>query len=101
MSRKQCSFCAAEPLDGWQADLSGPGKLTAALRITRALNGKHLTGKSLFLLADPDYRPDIVQTARIGVDYAKEWKDALLRFLDARSPAVSKFRAKANKKALR
>jgi 3-methyladenine DNA glycosylase Mpg len=31
-----------------------------------------------------------VQTSRIGVDYAKEWKDAPLRFLDRRSSAVSK-----------
>jgi DNA-3-methyladenine glycosylase len=81
---------AAEPLDGWRADLSGPGKLARALRITRALNGCDLTGDELFLLGDPGYEPKVVQTSRIGVDYAKEWKDALLRFVDARSSAVSK-----------
>ena len=80
---------AAEPV-GWKADLSGPGKLTRALRITRSLNGMDLTGEALFLLDDPDYEPSIVQSRRIGVDYAKEWKDAMLRFLDARSAAVSK-----------
>ena len=63
---------AAESLDGWQADLSGPGKLTRALHITRALNGEDLTGDNLFLLADPDYQPAIVQTVRVGIDYAKE-----------------------------
>jgi DNA-3-methyladenine glycosylase len=81
---------AAEPLDDWQADLSGPGKLTRALHITRTLNGVPLTGKPLFLLSDAGYQPSIVQTSRVGIDYAKEWKDALLRFLDARSSAVSK-----------
>src|SRR5205807_2601146 len=81
---------AAEPLDGWQANLSGPAKLARALHVTRKLNGVDLTGETLFLLGDPDYRPTLVETTRIGVDYAREWKDALLRFLDARSRAVSK-----------
>src|SRR6516162_1900175 len=30
---------AGEPLDHWEADLSGPGKLTRAMRITCADNG--------------------------------------------------------------
>ena len=44
----------------------------------------------MYLLGAPDHRPRIVTTPRVGVDYAKEWKDALLRFLDADSAAVSK-----------
>jgi DNA-3-methyladenine glycosylase len=80
---------AAEPLDGWAADLSGPGKLTRAFKITRSLNGLDLTGDRLFLLRDPSYRPLVKRTRRVGVDYAKEWKDALLRFFDAKSAAVS------------
>jgi DNA-3-methyladenine glycosylase len=72
----------AIPLDGWRADLSGPGKLTRAMRITRAQNAIDLTGESLFLLDDAGYRPRIVTTKRIGIDYAGEWKDALLRFVD-------------------
>ena len=74
---------AAEPLDGWEADLSGPGKLTRAMDITRSQNGIDLTGEELFLLSDPSYQPRINTAERVGVDYAKEWKDALLRFLDA------------------
>jgi DNA-3-methyladenine glycosylase len=81
---------AAEPLDNWQVDLSGPGKLTRALNIMRSENGLDLTGDKLFLLGDPDYRPRIKRASRIGVAYAKEWKDALLRFYDEKSPAVSK-----------
>lgn len=80
---------AAEPLGDWKADLSGPGKLTRALRITRAQNGLDLTKSTLFLLDDASYRPKIAKSKRIGVEYAKEWKDALLRFYDAGSSAVS------------
>ena len=80
---------AAEPLGAWKADLSGPGKLTRAFKITGSQNGLDLTGDRLFLLHDPDYSPRIKRTKRVGVDYAKHWKDALLRFFDARSSAVS------------
>ena len=78
----------ALPLDGWQADLSGPGKLTRAMQITRADNGVDLTGDQLFVLNDPRYRPRLECTRRIGVDYAQEWKDALLRFVDASQAAA-------------
>lgn len=81
---------AAEPLDNWKADLSGPGRLTRALKIARSENGLDLTGDRLFLLGDPDYRPGIKRSSRIGVDYAKEWKGVLLRFYDEKSPAVSR-----------
>jgi DNA-3-methyladenine glycosylase len=73
----------AVPLGGWEADLSGPGKLTRAMRITRAQNGIDLTGEILYLLGDSAWIPQIVTTKRIGIDYAREWKDALLRFVDA------------------
>jgi DNA-3-methyladenine glycosylase len=74
----------AVPLEGWQADLSGPGKLARAMRITRAQNGLDLTGETLCLWADQANRYDILTTKRIGIDYAGEWKHALLRFVDAR-----------------
>jgi DNA-3-methyladenine glycosylase len=81
---------AAEPLDRWQADLSGPGKLTRAMHITRAENGIDLSGKVLFVLAAPHAKPRIGRAKRVGVDYAGDWSGALLRFFDADSPAVSK-----------
>ncbi len=80
---------AAEPLEGWDADLSGPGKLTRAFHITRTMNGIDLTGDRFFLLADPADRPRIGKAKRIGVEYAGVWKDRLLRFFDARSTAVT------------
>jgi DNA-3-methyladenine glycosylase len=78
----------ALPLDGWQGDLSGPGKLTRAMKITRAHNGLDLTGEELYVLDDPHYRPRVECSRRIGVDYAQEWKDALLRFVDSSRTTV-------------
>jgi DNA-3-methyladenine glycosylase len=84
---------AAEPLDGWRANLSGPGRLARAMRIPLSYSGLDLTGQRLFILRDAESkRPRIARSARIGVDYAQHWKDASLRFFDARSPAVSKVR---------
>jgi DNA-3-methyladenine glycosylase len=79
---------AAEPLDDWHANLSGPGKLTRALHITRKDNRTDLTRGNLYFLARP-HEPRILATPRIGVDYAKHWKDEMLRFIDADSNAVS------------
>lgn len=81
---------AAEPLRDWVADLSGPGKLARAFKITRSHNGLDLTGNALFLLHSIRDRPRIMKTKRIGCGYAGEWADRLLRFIDAGSAAVSK-----------
>jgi DNA-3-methyladenine glycosylase len=74
---------AAKPLNGWKADLSGPGRLTRAFQITRAEYGLDLTGDQLYFLDDPAYQARVISTKRIGIDYAREWKDAPLRFLEA------------------
>jgi len=80
---------AAEPLDGWSADLAGPGKLTRGLLITRAQNGVILTNDRLHIVDDPADRRQVVATPRIGIDYAREWKHELLRFVDPTSNALS------------
>lgn len=82
----------AEPLDGWAADLSGPGRLAKAFEITRADNGCDLTGDDIHLLADEAYRPRIVRRKRVGIDYARHWKSRLLRFIDASNPAAKRLR---------
>lgn len=74
---------AAQPLDGWQADLSGPGRLTRALQVTRSEHGLDLAGEQLYFLDDPAYQARVVAAKRVGIDYAGEWKDAPLRFLEA------------------
>lgn len=80
---------AAEPLDGWAADLSGPGKLATRFEIARADNGLDLTGDRLFVVGVENETREIGVSARVGIDYAKEWVDAPLRFFDAGSTAVS------------
>jgi DNA-3-methyladenine glycosylase len=82
---------AAEAV-GWEADLSGPGKLTRKMGITRALNGIDLTGERLFFLRGDRRKVKLELTPRIGVDYAGKWKDELLRVIDAESAAVSRTR---------
>jgi DNA-3-methyladenine glycosylase len=74
---------AADPLDDWKANLSGPGRLTRAMEITRLQNGLDLTGTQIYLLDNPGYQPVVQSAKRIGIDYAREWKDAPLRFVDA------------------
>lgn len=83
---------AAEPLDGWDADLSGPGRLARGFGVTRADNGQCLNDGDLAFHADPTYRPRIIKRKRVGVDYAGRWKDRLLRFIDASNPATAKLR---------
>ena len=83
---------AAEPLDGWEASLTGPAKLAQHFTITLAENGLDLTGDDIFLLQEPDYRPRIIRTKRIGVDYARHWKDRHLRFIDESNPVAARLR---------
>ncbi len=83
---------AAEPLDGWSADLSGPGKLAKHFAISREHNGRALDADDFHLLADSAYRPRIRRSKRIGVDYAGAWKDKPLRFVDVRSPVAARLK---------
>ncbi|MBV8882262.1 MAG: DNA-3-methyladenine glycosylase [Planctomycetaceae bacterium] len=84
---------AAEPLDGWDVDLTGPAKLARAFDITGSHNGLDLTGEAFHFVADPGYRTRIVRSKRIGVDYAGEWKDKPLRFVDVRNPVAARLRS--------
>lgn len=85
---------AGEPLDGWEADLSGPGKLARAMKITRALNAADLAGDELFFTPNPGPPPRLIAGKRVGIDYAGDWKHELLRFMDGDSRAVSRPRPK-------
>ncbi|MEA3137073.1 MAG: DNA-3-methyladenine glycosylase [Thermoplasmata archaeon] len=80
---------AAEPLDGWDADLRGPGRLARAFGLTREHDKADLVRGALRVHDGP--APARVEaTARIGVDYADDWANAPLRFHDAASSHVSK-----------
>jgi DNA-3-methyladenine glycosylase len=69
---------------------SGPGKLCQAFDIDRSLNGADICGKVLYVEDRGDATPKFLSTARIGVDYAGEWKDKPYRFLVRGSEFVSK-----------
>lgn len=81
---------AIEPLAGLD-DVrgDGPGRLTRALGITRALDGAPLDARPLFLAAGPPVT-HIGRSPRIGVDYAGAWARKPLRFFDRDSTHVSR-----------
>ena len=80
---------AAEPLDGWDANLTGPGRLARALCVKRSDNGQSVLTTDWHVL-HRENPPRVLSGPRVGVEYALQWKDAPLRFADGDSPAVSK-----------
>ncbi len=69
---------------------SGPGKLTRALAITRAHNGRDVTKGELTVRDTLSPPPEIRVTPRIGIRHCKEWP---LRFLVRGNVFVSPARA--------
>ncbi len=60
----------------------GPGKLTRAFYVDRRLNGKPVGKTTGLWVEESNITPrEIIRTPRIGVDYAKEWKDKPWRYL--------------------
>jgi DNA-3-methyladenine glycosylase len=82
----------AEPLDGWEADLTGPAKLAFHFGITLAQNGRDVTGDQIYFEREIVYKPRLIKTKRIGVDYARHWKDRHLRFIDASNPVAARLK---------
>ena len=82
----------AEPLNGWEADLTGPGKLARAFSISMVETRLDLTDGDIQVFSDDAYQPRIVKTKRIGIDYSKHWKERLLRFVDVNSPVAVKLK---------
>lgn len=70
---------------------SGPGKLCLAMGISKNQNGNDLCGDNLYLVSGETISlDDIVKTPRINIDYAKEARDYLWRFIIKDNPYVSK-----------
>lgn len=72
---------------------SGPGRLTQALGITRALNGHELNRPPLYLAKGTQHPlpPHLIARGpRIGIDYAQEARHFPWRFWIKENPFVSK-----------
>ena len=63
-------------------DIDGPGRLTKQLLIDKSFNGLLTSPKNgLWIEKNKDIKKrKIIRLPRVGVDYAEEWKDKLLRF---------------------
>jgi DNA-3-methyladenine glycosylase len=61
---------------------NGPGKLCMAMGLTKRQNNSDLTKKPFYIQDDgvTVADGDIVETTRIGVDYAEDWKQKPWRF---------------------
>lgn len=73
---------------------NGPGKLCAALGITRELYGEDLCGEKLYMLNGRESAFNVKTSPRIGIDYAEEYRDVLWRFYIEGSKYVSSVRQK-------
>ena len=68
-------------IDSTNHVLSGPGKLTKALRLDGSVYGKNATSGDLYI-EDRGERPTkILRTPRIGIDYAGDYKHKKWRFV--------------------
>lgn len=90
---------AVEPIVGIDLATNGPGRLCKALGVDRNDYGQDLCGDQIYLLdgglSDGEH---IGQSARIGVEYAKEWALKPLRFYIENNAFVSKIRKKSHPK---
>lgn len=69
---------------------AGPGKLTLRLQIDRDLYGKSICPESGVWVEDDGCQPPVSLRPRIGIDYAGEAKDWLLRYVWTDHPSLSK-----------
>lgn len=69
---------------------AGPGKLTLRLEIDRGLYGKPIEPESGVWVEDDGCQPPVSLRSRIGIDYAGEAKDWLLRYIWTDHPSLSK-----------
>lgn len=69
---------------------NGPAKFCQGFKITDQLNGVDLTGDEIFLCEGKRVSFQICQSARIGIDYAEEFKDMPWRFYIKNSKFISR-----------
>ena len=73
---------------------SGPGKLCRAMSIDKKLNAEDLEGKILWIEDRGIDTSTIVQSPRVGIEYAGAYRDKLWRFSVDGNPHVSRVKSK-------
>ncbi len=67
-------------------EFNGPGKLTKALKINKDFNTLNIADCDGLFLEDDGYKPKLIPSSRIGIDYAgEEWASKLWRWTDTSS----------------
>ena len=70
---------------------NGPSKLCIAMNISKSQNKTDLTTPPLYIEDAPSVpKQNIIETTRIGVDYAGEWKNKTWRFYIKANKFISK-----------
>lgn len=82
---------ALEPIKNIQGRTQGPGLLSRAMNIDKRLNQHDLLSDTFYITENNNQSPfTIIEKPRIGVHYAKDWADKLLRFYIKDNPFISK-----------
>jgi DNA-3-methyladenine glycosylase len=82
---------ALHPVANCLGRTNGPGLLTRALAVTRAVNGHDLVSDDLFIAPrHAAVAPRVGSTRRVGVEYAGRWAARRLRYYVRGDPYVSR-----------
>lgn len=82
---------ALEPIQNVHGKTQGPGLLSKAMRIDKSLNQHDMLSHDFYIAQKiPESAVKIVKRPRIGVHYAKEWANELLRFYIKDNVFISK-----------
>ena len=58
----------------------GPGRVGRAIKLDKSFLGESIENDTLWI-EDSDEKPEYTTAPRIGIDYAKEWKDIEWRYM--------------------
>lgn len=72
------------------SQFAGPGKLTKRLAVSRDLSSLPIAPDTGLWVEDDGCRPPVALRPRIGIDYAGDAKDWLLRYIWPEHPSLSK-----------
>lgn len=81
---------ALEPKVDIEGATNGPARLTKALGINLAHKGLDITGRTIYLEDRGDKIEEVVETTRVGIDYAGEYAKKPWRFFIKGNTFVSK-----------